>query len=741
MDERRIAEGRSELAQLSLSVVLKIDQLADEFETELQAGRAPDISAYVRQVEPAGELAKTTLEAHLRELQTELSSSRSPDQTPANAANLTSPTVASTAMPLPIPDENETISVGEYRLLGKLGAGGMGVVYRALHTKLDCLVAMKFPRGAEELDRRSAARFLREARLVARLKHSNIVRALDAGESRYGPFLVTEFVEGETLEALVQREGPLPFDECVRLTIQVVKALDYAHSQGVIHRDIKPSNLLIDESGVLQVVDFGLAKRNVSNVADAEEAHAADQTARGVFLGTVGYAAPEQLITDEPVDQRADIFALGCVMYFLLTGKAPHEGSLSDRLLSKQSTVDSVPQLPVGKTSPGFGKLWRRMVAEPQDERPSSMAEVEQELHQELRAWEQGKRSTAPTRRHTKAWPIAVAAVALIALAGIWWQSDPGAAGNGLAGAAPMRAVAPFDAKQGQEFQQQWADYLGVPVRVENSIGMPLVLIPAGEFEMGLSESPQPKPLPPDGDWRYRDPETIEREQLPRHRVVLTKAYYFGETEVTYGQFRKFIDASGYVTEVEKTKGWGKEDRGWLLRKGYSWKSAGQWRIEDSHPVSNVTWNDGVALCQWLSKHDELGTYRLPTEAEWEFACRAGTTTNYFFGDDPSEFAEYAWYKENFEVAYQLVGLKRPNPFGLFDIYGNRQEWCQDVFDADFYSRSPLSDPICRSGSEERVLRGGTHTDMASFCTSSRRWSQAVDFPGAAGIRVVCVPK
>jgi len=741
VDERRVEEVRGELAQLSLSVVLKIDQLADEFESELQSGKAPHIEAYVRQIEPAGELAKSTLESHLRELLGELSlSERLPNQTPANADEKTSPAIASRVSPLPSPDESAPISVGEYRLLGKLGAGGMGVVYKALHTKLDCLVAMKFPRAAEELDRRAAARFLREARLVARLKHANIVRALDAGESGYGPYLVTEFVEGETIEALVQREGPLPFDECVKLTMQVVRALEYAHSQGVIHRDIKPSNLLIDEEGVLQVVDFGLAKRNAGSATNDDATQAADQTARGVFLGTVGYAAPEQLISDETVDQRADIYALGCVMYFLLTGKAPHEGSLSDRLLSKQSTADSVPQLPIGRTSPGFGKLWRRMVAEPQDERPSSMAAVEQELRLELKAWQQGRRSSVPNRRRKNAMPIALAALALIAGSYVWWQraEETGSSSSGL---APLRAIAPFNTKQGQQFQQQWADYLEIPVRVENSIGMPFVLIPAGEFEMGLSESPQPEPLPPKGDWRYREPETIQQEQLPRHRVVLTKAYYFGETEVTFNQFRKFIDASGYVTEVEKSKGWGKEDRGWLLREGYSWRSAGQWRIKDNHPVSNVTWNDAVALCKWLSKHDQLGAYRLPTEAEWEFACRAGTTTSYFFGDDPAEFAEYAWYKENFEVAYQQVGQKRPNPFGLLDIYGNRQEWCQDVFDADFYSRSPLSDPQCRSGSEERVLRGGTHTDMASFCTSSRRWSQAVDFPGAAGIRVICVPK
>ena len=122
------------------------------------------------------------------------------------------------------------------------------------------------------------------------------MRALDAGESRYGPFLVTEFVEGETIEALVKREGPLRFGECIELAMQAVKALEHAHSQGVIHRDIKPSNLLIDEHGVLQVVDFGLAKRNTSNLADEDATQAADETARGVFLGTVGYAAPEQLI-------------------------------------------------------------------------------------------------------------------------------------------------------------------------------------------------------------------------------------------------------------------------------------------------------------------------------------------------------------------------------------------------------------------------------------------------------------
>lgn len=740
MDERRVTAVRGELAQLPLSVVLKIDQLADEFEAEWQAGKNPDVTSFVRRAEVAGDVSRAALERHLLDLQAELSSLKDPaGQTPANAGNSTSPAVAAEVLPLQIPDDGEPITVGEYRVLGKLGSGGMGVVYKALHTKLDCLVAMKFPRFSEVLDRRSAARFLREARLIARLKHANIVRAFDAGESPYGPFLVTELVEGETVESLVQRDGPLAFDDCIALTMQAVSALEYAHSQGVIHRDIKPSNLLIDADGVLQVVDFGLAKIDTGDLPASDGSETAYQTARGIVLGTVGYAAPEQLLPDETVDQRADIHALGCVMYFLLTGKAPHEGSLSDRMLAKQSTQDSVAQLPVGKTSPGFGAVWRRMVADIPEGRPSSMSEVSQALQLELTAWEQGKRSTMPVRRLTWALPLLLATAALI----VWGfvQLAPDSSGAKRKGTAPARAIAPFDAKQGQHFQQQWADYLGRPVRVENSIGMRMVLIPAGEFEMGLSKSPQPEPLPPPGDWRYLEAEQLKQEQLPRHRVVLTKAYYFGETEVTFSQFRQFAQASGYITDVERSKGWGKEDRGWLLRKGYSWKSAGQWIIRDQHPVSNVTWDDAVALCKWLSEHDDLGQYRLPTEAEWEFACRAGTTTNYYFGDDATKFSEHAWYKENFEVAYQPVGLKKPNPFGLYDLYGNRQEWCQDVFAADFYSRSPLSDPVCRAGGQERALRGGTHTDMASFCTSSRRWSQARDFPGAAGIRVVCVPQ
>lgn len=177
-----------------------------------------------------------------------------------------------------------------------------------------------------------------------------------------------------------------------------------------------------------------------------------------------------------------------------------------------------------------------------------------------------------------------------------------------------------------------------------------------------------------------------------------------------------------------------------MRRPGYSWKSLGQRVSDPDQPVINVSWNDAVALCAWLTKHDSLGKYRLPTEAEWEFACRAGSTTRYYFGDDPEQLGEHAWVKASSKGRYRGVGHKSANPFGLFDLYGNRQEWCQDNFAADYYSRCPLENPCWEDGSATRVIRGGAHTDESWFCISAHRWGQAADNVGAAGIRVACEP-
>jgi serine/threonine protein kinase len=259
-----------QLSALPWEIVVRFDQLADEFESSLRAGETPDAEQYAGRL-GAGDEAASLLIEHLRQLTDELTSPIEGDATLAAA---------------------RPQRAGEYRLVERLGAGGMGIVYKAVHLRLGRMAAVKFPRSAALFDAPLAARFVREAKLLGQLEHPHIVRALDAGDSPYGPYLATEFIEGETVEQLVRRIGPLPFHDAIGLAIQAASGLAYAHAQQIIHRDVKPSNLIIDQRGTLRVVDFGLAKA-IEMEGAASSAGASLTTGSGAFLGTVGYAAPE----------------------------------------------------------------------------------------------------------------------------------------------------------------------------------------------------------------------------------------------------------------------------------------------------------------------------------------------------------------------------------------------------------------------------------------------------------------
>ena len=215
---------------------------------------------------------------------------------------------------------------------------------------------------------------------------------------------------------------------------------------------------------------------------------------------------------------------------------------------------------------------------------------------------------------------------------------------------------------------------------ITNSIGMKLTLIPAGEFMMG---SPGNEP-------------GAHADEHPRHQVKITKPFYLGTYSVTRGQYAKFVSAAGYQTDAEKNGKGGVGATGdakvpFAHDPKFNWRNIGIDQT-DGHPVVNVSWNDAVAFCRWLSQQ-EGKTYRLPTEAEWEYACRAGTTTAYFFGGRAEDLGKYAWYGGNSDGATHEVGLKRPNPFGLYDTLGNAWQWCSDWNGKDYYESSPPADP------------------------------------------------
>jgi len=212
-----------------------------------------------------------------------------------------------------------------YDIRERLGRGGMGEVFRAFDRRLNIPVAVKVLNGAGRQSEEGIARFLREARAIASLNHANIIHIYDVGEGPQGPYIVMEFVDGESLADCLDREGRLPPDQALHLVREVGRGLAYAHKRGVIHRDVKPDNILLTADGVPKLVDFGLARVPTE----------AALTREGAFMGTMTYAAPEQKFDAARVDPRADIYSLGAVLYELLTGEPPvtfRETSLPDGL-------------------------------------------------------------------------------------------------------------------------------------------------------------------------------------------------------------------------------------------------------------------------------------------------------------------------------------------------------------------------------------------------------------------------
>jgi formylglycine-generating enzyme required for sulfatase activity len=287
---------------------------------------------------------------------------------------------------------------------------------------------------------------------------------------------------------------------------------------------------------------------------------------------------------------------------------------------------------------------------------------------------------------------------------------------------APAPAVAPFDANQAKAHQQTWAGYLRTDVVTTNSLGMKLVLIPPGKFVMGAEKT---------------EPGWQEREG-PKHEVEISKPFAIGAYEVTVGQFRAFVKATKYVTETEQNGGalqWDAAERVHKRDPAILWNKPGYEQTDD-HPVVCVTWNDAQAFCKWLSDKEGVA-YTLPTEAQWEYACRAGTTTARYFGDAEDELDAHAWTGTNAEQKAHPVGQKQANPWGLYDLYGNAWEYTADCFSTGYYAVSPKVDPP-GADNGPHAMRGGSRIDWPALYRSAAReylghdWSNNV-----VGFRVI----
>ena len=264
-------------------------------------------------------------------------------------------------------------------------------------------------------------------------------------------------------------------------------------------------------------------------------------------------------------------------------------------------------------------------------------------------------------------------------------------------------AAAQQDAAKGAAPGQKW----------ESSIGMKFVYIPSGTFTMGSPAAEEGR----------------EKDEV-QHQVTLTKGFYMQTTEVTVGQWRVFVKETGYKTDAE-TKGGAfvLKDGEWKTREGYYWDNPGLMQT-DEHPVTCVSYADIRAFVEWLNSKEDF-IYRLPTEAEWEYACRAGTTTRFHWGDKADcEKADFgnSWTNEckrKKPIKTVKVGSYGPNPWGLYDMHGNVWEWCAD-WDAP-YPAGDVTDPKGPPSGEKRIVRGGSWWSYSRFCRSACRVNNSPD--------------
>lgn len=618
-------------------------------------------------------------------------------------------------------DRGGELLVDDYLILEPIGEGGMGTVFRAEHRTTKRIVALKMLRRTIEGTPAVLARFRREIQAAAQLNHPNVVIVHDAGDDNGRLYLAMEYVDGPNLHTLVKIHGPLTGERAVEYVQQAARAVEYAHGRGIVHRDVKPSNLLLGPDGTVKMLDLGLA-RFLGAEQSAGDQSPVTLTSTGQVMGTADYLAPEQALESRSADERCDIYSLGCTLYYLLHGRPLYEReSLAGRLLAHQSTP--APALADGREDipEALTEVFLRMVAKRPEDRPRTMTDVVETLGRIFENPAQTSPEDVFRRRKWRRGVVGGVAVLILGIAISYWRPSAGpedlggsatpmatdSTGDSVAPRAlqsPPTAVVPFDADEAAAHQQAWAEYLGVPVEYQNSIGMTFRLIPPGEFEMGTSKERLDVIL--EGVQSEYERQIVGSE-FPPHTVRISQPFYLAAQETTQAHYLQIVG----------------------LNPSYSSTSSADAEDADGHstdecPVESVTWFDTVAFCNTLSELHGLeaaykfaGTtvrttegdgYRLPSAAQWEYAASAGSAGDYCCGE-LDRIGEFAWFDRNSGTRTHPVGLLQPNSFGLYDVHGNVSEWCADWFQLGYYRNSPEVDPLGPVNGNRRVIRGGTY--------------------------------
>ena len=648
--------------------------------------------------------------------------------------------------PLPLP--HRSLLHGQYvvgRVLGK--PGGFGITYLGWDLHLQTRVAIKeyLPRelAGRSSDRASVAvhsqdedeafrfgleQFLREARTLAQLDHPNIVRVRHFFEANGTAYLVMDYYQGLSLAEYVEQQGGRLAEETARqLMLPILDGLRAAHAKNILHRDIKPQNLYLArlESGGVRpiLLDFGAARQAMGE----------HSRSLSVVL-TPGYAPFEQYHRRGKQGPWTDIYAAAAVLYRLVTGEAPPEATerreedelqpaarfgvspaLSDALAAGLAiTPDARPQ-----TVQAFYALLTNAVASPGAQPlPTSPPVLTSQPDPALSPRDpapdfpnQGVVSPSSGKNFLPV--LGVAFLLVIAGGGGYWLAKQPE--TPVPSFSQPTQVAPPVASSEPHAPPATNSLPTSPSLAARQIVVPeMVTIPAGSFQMGSPAS---------------EPERFSDEG-PQHQVKV-EAFELGKTEVTVAQFHAFADATNYRTDAERDAGdkkgcwtWEAGEKEGSYHAGLNWRNPGIVQGKDD-PVVCLSWNDAQAYLAWL-KRETGQRWRLPTEAEWEYAARAGTTTPFSTGACIT--TRQANYNGNYNYnncgakTGVYVGKTQPvksypaNPWGLYDLHGNVWEWVEDCYH-DSYQGAPTDGSAWTEVScPARVLRGGSWSSSLGSC-------------------------
>ena len=655
--------------------------------------------------------------------------------------------------------KSNTLPVGyrlhQYRIESVLGAGGFGITYMAVHEALRTRAAIKeyFPvewsyRDRDEINVLANTqgglptseagedacytwgldRFLTEAQTLAQVNHSGVVRVRDFFEANGTAYIVMDYEDGEPLSQLLQREKTLPEATVRRLIEDVLPALEAVHALGYLHRDIKPANLYRRSDGRTILIDFGAARQALGRRS---------KSVTSVF--SPGYSPIEQYLVDgKGYGPWTDIYALGTVLYHCVTGVAPIEAPA--RVLD--DPLQPTEELAAGRYSPALLRLIDRAMAvrperrfqtiaqmraafqEPLTDGDERTVKLELPLRSDLHRSGEKPRLAAvgeliqeprPTpvpslierlKPHGPLIGALMLAALLIAGLALWWTSPPPVdqpRETPLPTPAPAANKPPDNPQPGQSY-------------VDPTTGMELVWIAPGCFTMGSPETEQ------------------DRSANEKPHQVCLEGFWMGKTEVTNAQYQRF--ASSHDSGVYES---------------YNLNAPDQ-------PVVRVSWQEAVAYAEWLSGKTGL-RYRLPSEAEWEYAARAGQTGSRDWGDDPNRACQYAniydetarrakplnWANypcQDGQVAAAPVGQYAANQFGLHDLLGNVAEWTCSEYDSAYAGgETRCADSKMSSG--RRVLRGGSWSDYPGLVRFAYRFPTVPEYGkwrSDIGFRLVLEP-